>query len=87
MNEPKTICVKCEYHEVKENFNQHMWYNQICMAPEVERTPDIDCVSGIQGYSEKNSLGMSYVTSEKHPNCRDINHGNCPHFKKKILGF
>lgn len=88
MSELKTICVECRFHEGQaDGPRTDCWYNHFCIHPEVERVPDIDPVTGKAGFAAANSLGMGYLTDKKHPNCRDINHGNCPHFVKSgILG-
>lgn len=79
------ICMECRNHRMASNPNKaapEVWYNHVCGA--VRRKESIDPVTGTHGFSETNSLGMSYVTEEGHPYCRDINKdGNCQYFESK----
>ena len=78
---PKTICVKCRWHL------DAIWDNgtpkraplrrHICECPSVRATPAVDPVTGdFVAPSERHDL-------RGRPLCRNVNHGNCPHFKAK----
>lgn len=79
----KTICLKCKYHKGKGD----MWYDHFCTHPDVRHTKEQDPVTGKMLYASKNDLGRVVLNEEEYPYCRDINHGNCPYFKKSILGI
>jgi len=76
-----TICVKCRHHNGADPTDQ--WYKHLCLHPALERTSEVDPVTGLTGYAKRNDLGGVHITAENHPNCRDHNHGNCTHFEAK----
>lgn len=76
-----TICIKCKYY--KNTDSNNIWYNQICLHPDVEFPKGIDPVTGKIVFWTKNSLGMTYENDHPHPYCRDINDGHCKFFKEQ----
>ena len=77
----KTICVNCRHHSGA--LPTRPWHEHRCLHPELERQKEQDPVTGMWVYSDKNDLGRIVLVEEKHPDCRDINHGNCQYFEKK----
>ena len=66
MTTPRTICVKCKWHD---GLGQ-IWYDHFCEHPKVSTPAHIDPVTGKR-------------VADKHPNCRDINRGDCELYKEK----
>ena len=63
-----TACKDCKHLEIVQGARQDIWYNQKCLA--VKEKPEFDCYSG------RASKGRQAY-------CRDVNHGNCPHFEPR----
>lgn len=84
MGECKTICKRCRFHEFRTDSRKiDVWYMHYCKSKEVEREKEQDPVTGKIQYAQKNDLGRVVLTDERYPHCRDINHGNCPHYEPK----
>lgn len=83
---PTTICTKCRYHantDRGQDGPSDIWYYQVCTNPAFEHASVIDPVDGTVRYATRNGLGTPVLTRDKHPNCRDVNDGNCPMYKAK----
>jgi hypothetical protein len=65
-----TLCKNCNFHHCKTPRSK-IWYDHVCTAPEAQRPPKLDCVTG------------EMVIEETH--CRDVNKGACLHFEKCLL--
>lgn len=78
------ICKYCKHFLNKEpdSPRSSVWYNHLCKASPLELATDP--VTGEQGYLQKNSLGMAYVTSDQFQFCREVNHGDCDLFESAI---
>lgn len=77
-----TICVQCE-HIALYGFGNNM--AKVCMSPAIPLTSKRNPVSG-----ELELWVAEYVTGRPlfpckagHPLCRDINHGDCPYYKRR----
>ena len=77
-----TICRECTHYRCS---GKAIWYNERCAAELVQLPPATDPVSGKEGFQTRNGLGMVLIVAESEPYCRDINHGDCPHFATKDL--
>lgn len=73
-----TVCADCKFCSQRRG-SDAAWYDWFCLHPDLERPPVIDPVTGREVYSATNDLGR-IVPSEKHPHCRDVNTGQCPHY-------
>jgi hypothetical protein len=80
-----TICVNCHWH--KNTYSNraaiNVWYNHICMHPDVERPKTIDPVTGLEVFMFQNDLGKTVLTGEPNPACKNINEGNCSLYLEK----
>jgi len=63
------ICANCKH------FKSHgpEWYDHYCRAPQNERIPVINPVTGAHQYNERNDLGGTFYTDQKYPHARDCN--------------
>ena len=73
-----TFCINCRHHRMEGDSD--IWYDHLCGATAVQKTREQDPVTGKFGYASKNDLGGLYLSERPEPYCREINHGNCPHF-------
>ena len=80
----KTICIHCKHHltDVKMSGTESRRYEHFCTHPELLLPKEQDPVTGKIGYAQKNDLGRVVLSKQKHPYCRDINHGNCPSYEE-----
>lgn len=80
----KTICVSCNHHHTNQDGpRSDCWYNHFCLHPELAAIPEQNPVTGKVEYAGVNSLWGQYFTAQKHPYCRDVNNGNCPHYESE----
>ncbi len=80
MDNRKTICANCMFciHAPDSEPKLGNWYHFRCGA--VMHDKMIDPVTGEEAYA---SHEAGFLTKEKHPNCRDMNKGECPLFQRK----
>jgi len=76
---PTTICAKCVYFLRRGP----VWYDMFCRNMTVRRHESIDPVTGEKGYLVSNDLGVVYLSDKPYPYARDVNHGNCQHYKRR----
>jgi len=77
----KTVCIKCSWHNGASTADP--WHDHHCLHVEFQKHQEQDPVTGKIAFTGKNDLGQSYFCDDKHPYCRDHNHGNCEHFESK----
>lgn len=77
-----TLCPECKYYmSIEDGPRTGIWYNLYCSA--ISREPTIDPTTGKRVYKGTNDLGGDYTTDTPYYHCRDINDGNCKHFRPK----
>ncbi len=69
-----TICAKCKYHNTKRAKSQ-VWYDHVCTHSSVRIARSVDPVTG----------DLLPGPHDLFPVCRDVNKGDCEHYKKKGL--
>ena len=82
MSKPRTICVNCTWCKYVPDLmgkrGDPDWLNYRCGAVVQEKA--IDPVTGKDVYL---SHGTKWITLQKHPNCTDMNTGECALYEEK----
>ena len=76
-----TVCKECRLCRILVDSGR--WVDYLCTAEAFAREAVVCSVTGRRGYAGANSLGMTYVSDDQEPFCRDVNTGTCEHFVRK----
>ena len=83
--EPRTVCVKCKWHNRSERQSQH-WADQRCTHPVVQREPGFDPVFGQPAFYAVGQPHMGSGCNCQSPYCTEINTvGECPYYKPTVM--
>ena len=83
MNQPRTICVKCRHHLDRTDL---LVGAHLCGHPSLVRGKSVDPVTGETQYRVWARLYVSRPMTHAdrvHPDCNEINDGECPFYEEK----
>jgi hypothetical protein len=76
-----TVCIECAHFINKEpdSVRSEVWYNHLCKASPLGTA--VDPYDGKRKPVLKNDLGRDVFREDRYRHCRDVNQGDCPHYK------